>query len=61
MKGSAEMLLQSGKTAGELTRQVCSPGGTTLAALSAFDERDFDGLIEDAMTRCTNRSRELGK
>ncbi|MGM9607865.1 MAG: pyrroline-5-carboxylate reductase [Oscillospiraceae bacterium] len=61
MKGSAEMLLRSGKTAEELTRQVCSPGGTTLAALTAFDERDFDGLLADAMTRCTRRSRELGK
>lgn len=61
MKGSAEMLLHSGKTAEELTRQVCSPGGTTLAALTAFDDRDFDGLLADAMTRCTRRSRELGK
>lgn len=61
MKGSAEMLLRSGKTAEELTRQVCSPGGTTLAALTAFDDRDFDGLLADAMTRCTRRSRELGK
>lgn len=61
MKGSAEMLLKSGKTAEELTRQVCSPGGTTLAALTAFDDRDFDGLISDAMTRCTHRSKELGK
>lgn len=61
MKGSAEMLLRSGKSAGELKRQVCSPGGTTLAALTAFDERDFDGLLCDAMTRCANRSRELGK
>lgn len=61
MKGSAEMLLRSGKTAEELTRQVCSPGGTTLAALTAFDDRDFDGLLTDAMTRCVNRSRELGK
>lgn len=61
MKGSAEMLLSSGKTAGELTKQVCSPGGTTLAALTAFDDRDFDGLIFDAMTRCTRRSKELGK
>lgn len=61
MKGAAEMLLRSGKTAGELTRQVCSPGGTTLAALSAFDERGFDDLMGDAMTRCTDRSRELGK
>lgn len=61
MKGSAEMLLSSGVTASELTRQVCSPGGTTLAALTAFDERDFDGLIFDAMNRCTKRSKELGK
>ena len=61
MKGSAEMLLRSGKTAGELTRQVCSPGGTTLAALTAFDDRDFDGLLTDAMSRCAIRSRELGK
>lgn len=61
MKGSAEMLLSSGKTAEELTRQVCSPGGTTLAALTAFDELDFDGLMAEAMTRCAQRSRELGK
>lgn len=61
MKGSAEMLLRSGKTAGDLTRQVCSPGGTTLAALTAFDDHDFEGLLADAMTRCTRRSKELGK
>lgn len=61
MKGSAEMLLSSGKTANELTRQVCSPGGTTLAALTAFDNLDFDGLIFEAMSRCTRRSKELGK
>jgi pyrroline-5-carboxylate reductase len=61
MKGAAEMLLRSGKTADELVRQVCSPGGTTLAALSAFDEHDFDGLLADAMDRCVRRSQELGK
>lgn len=61
MKGSAEMLLNSGKTASELVRQVCSPGGTTLAALTAFDERNFDALIADAMTRCSVRSKELSR
>ena len=61
MKGSAEMLLRSGKTADELTRQVCSPGGTTLAALTAFEDHDFVALLKDAMYRCTKRSRELGK
>ena len=61
MRGSAEMLLHSGKTAEELTCQVCSPGGTTLAALTAFDDMDFDGLMTEAMARCAKRSRELGK
>lgn len=61
MKGSAEMLLFSGKSASELIQQVCSPGGTTLAALTAFDDFDFDHLIYDAMNRCVSRSKELGK
>ena len=61
MKGASEMLLRAGRSAEELTQQVCSPGGTTLAALTAFDDRDFDGLMNDAMTRCVRRSRELGK
>lgn len=61
MGGAAEMLLKSGKSAGELTRQVCSPGGTTLAALSAFDEGNFEHIISDAMARCIQRSGELGR
>ncbi len=61
MEGSAGMLLQTGKTAKELTVQVCSPGGTTLAALSAFDDMGFEAMISEAMIRCTRRSRELGK
>lgn len=61
MEGSARMLLESGKSPEELTGQVCSPGGTTLAALSAFDEWDFEGMIAQATARCGTRSRELGK
>ncbi len=61
MEGSARLLLETGKTPEELRKQVCSPGGTTLASLSAFDELDFDGLMTEAMRRCTERSRELGK
>lgn len=61
MKGAAEMLLRAGKSAEELTRQVCSPGGTTLAALSIFDEQNFDDLLKSAMTKCLQRSKELGK
>lgn len=61
MAGSAAMLTQSGLIAQELTRQVCSPGGTTLAALTAFDEYRFEEMICEAARRCARRSRELGK
>lgn len=61
MEGTARMLLETGKTAEELTRQVCSPGGTTLAALSAFDDYRFNEIVAEAMARCANRADELGK
>lgn len=60
IEGAGRLLGESGKTPEELCRQVCSPGGTTLASLTAFEERDFDGLMLEAMERCTRRSRELG-
>jgi pyrroline-5-carboxylate reductase len=61
MEGAAQMLLHSGKTAQELTDMVCSPGGTTIAALTAFDEMGFDRMIDEAMLRCTKRAGEIGK
>jgi len=59
MEGSAAMLRASGRTPEELIKQVSSPGGTTVAALCAFDELKFDALIEEAMARCTRRAYEL--
>lgn len=61
MQGAAAMLLHSGKTPGELTQQVCSPGGTTLAALTAFDDGGFDAMLTDGLDRCRRRSQELGQ
>ena len=61
MEGAARMLLESGRTAAELTRQVCSPGGTTLAGLTAFDDYHFEEMISQAEERCVKRSKELGR
>ena len=61
MEGAAGMLLKSGRTAAELTRQVCSPGGTTLAALTAFDEYGLDQMVAESMKRCVKRAEELGQ
>lgn len=61
MEGAAAMVQGSGKTPEELTRQVCSPGGTTLAALSAFDDGGLNDMVSDAMRRCVKRADELGR
>ncbi len=61
MEGAARMLQSSGRTAEELERQVCSPGGTTLAALTAFDELHFDEMMDLAFERCIRRAEELGR
>lgn len=59
MEGSAEMIRKSNKSIDELIREVSSPGGTTLAALKVFDDRDVTGIISDAMKACTDRADEI--
>ena len=61
MEGAALMLQHSGKSARALEAQVCSPGGTTLAALTAFDEMGFEPMIREAFRRCVHRAEELGR
>ena len=61
MKGSADYAIKSSKSPEELIAQVSSPGGTTVAALSAFDELNFENLIKSACDRCINRAYELGE
>lgn len=61
LEGSAKMIKSSGYTPDELIKMVSSPGGTTLKALEALYEHDFEGAVIDAMERCTKRAEELGK
>ncbi len=61
MHGAAHILEKSGKTPEELIAQVSSPGGTTIAALSAFDDFSFENVIDTAFKRCIDRAEELGK
>lgn len=61
LEGSAKMIASSGYTPDELIKMVSSPGGTTLKALEALEEHDFEGAVVDAMERCTKRADELGR
>ena len=57
--GSAELLLSTKKTPDELIRMVTSPKGTTAEAMRVFEERDFAGIIAEAMDACKERADEL--
>lgn len=60
-EGACDMLRQTGRTPEELIDTVCSPGGTTLAAMQVFKENNIDRLIDDAVGACIKRSKELSK
>jgi len=57
--GSAKLLLESKKHPGELKDNVCSPGGTTIEAVSELEAAGFRSAIIRAMDKCTKKAKEL--
>ena len=59
--GSAKMVLETGKHPGELKDMVCSPGGTTIAAVAKLEETGLRSSIMAGMKACADKSREMSK
>lgn len=59
VKGSADMVLQSGKTPAELIKMVTSPNGTTERAMNVLYGEGIAETIARAMQACTKRAQEL--
>jgi pyrroline-5-carboxylate reductase len=59
--GSGELLRQSAETAGQLRKNVTSPGGTTAAALAVLmaEGRGLAELMTEAVAAATRRGKEL--
>lgn len=60
-EGSVGMVRNATQPIGELIDAVCSKGGTTIQAVDSFKNDGLYDIINTAMTKCRNRSEELGK
>ncbi|KXB08253.1 hypothetical protein AKJ58_00455 [candidate division MSBL1 archaeon SCGC-AAA385D11] len=61
VKGSGEMVLNSGKDLKELIDMVCSPKGTTIEGIKVLKDRKVSEAFKKAVKAATKRSEELSK
>lgn len=57
--GSAKMVLETEQHPGELKDAVCSPGGTTIAAVRSLEKTGFRSSIIEAMSEAYAKTQEL--
>ncbi|WP_099189276.1 pyrroline-5-carboxylate reductase [Tepidibacter mesophilus] len=57
--GSAKMVLETKKHPGELKDMVCSPGGTSIEAVTTLEEYGFRTAVIKAMRECTKKAKNM--
>lgn len=61
LEGAVALLKLGDKSPEQLRREVCSPGGSTLAGLKALDDGHFTESVVSCIQAAHNRNKELAK
>lgn len=59
--GSAKMVMETGLHPGTLKDMVCSPGGTTIAAVAQLERKGFRSAVIDSALSCMKKAEEMDK
>lgn len=59
--GTARLMIETGRSAEDTRIAVCSPGGTTLAALAAMEDVGFTASLKAGVAAAVVRSKELAQ
>ncbi|WP_133010861.1 pyrroline-5-carboxylate reductase [Marinomonas flavescens] len=59
MLGAAKMVTELDEPISQLRKNITSPNGTTEQALLSFEAANIDKIVDDAMTACVDRSKQL--
>ena len=57
--GSAKMILESDEHPYELIDKVCSPGGTTIEAITSLQDDGFEAAIHRAVDKAFDKDSKL--
>lgn len=61
VRGSATMVLETGKHPGTLKDEVCSPGGSTIVGVEELEKNGFRGTVSSAVEKAYEKTTQLGK